>query len=182
MRLWCVEKQKLLNRTKFPLDISLLVGKPKLWFMLKAVSEVSWICNRKLAYLNFWYINNLVTREMVKGLLLLKFDNDTLCLTCNCGKKTKVNNSLILNSLIAEPLELLHIDLCGPLTVASLHHKKYMLIIVDEYTLFTWIFFLRMESEKPQNLINFIKEIKLQIKLCIRKYEATIEWSSKIDF
>ena len=72
---------------------------------------------------------------------------------------------MIIDSSISEPLELLHIDLYGTSTIASLHHKKYVLVIVDDFTRFTWVFFVRLKSETLQILINFIKEIKLQIKL-----------------
>lgn len=60
---------------------------------------------------------------MVRGLPALKFDNDTLCLACDCGKQMNGSNPLIIDSLVVEPLELLHIDLYGPSTVVSLHHK-----------------------------------------------------------
>lgn len=76
---------------------------------------------------------------------------------------------MVIDSSISEPLELLHIDLYGPSTVASLHHKKCILVIVDEFTRFTWVFFLRLKFETPQVLINFIKEIELHIKLPVRR-------------
>ena len=155
--------------TMYPLDVSLIIGKPQLCFLSKVVSEVSWLWHRKLAHLNFRYINNLVTGELVRGLPILKFSNDTLCPACECGKQSKASHPLIMDSSISEPLELLHIDLCGPSTVASLHHKKYILVIVDDYTCFTWVFFLRLKSEIPQIFINFIKEIELQIKFPVRR-------------
>ena len=76
---------------------------------------------------------------------------------------------MVIDSSIFDPLELLHIDLFSPSTVASLHHKKHILVIVDDFTRFTWVFFLRLKSETPQVLINFIKEIELQIKLPVRR-------------
>ncbi|TLX67722.1 hypothetical protein E9993_23260, partial [Labilibacter sediminis] len=54
--------------TMFPLDISLMVGKPQICLLSKAMSEVSWLWHRRLAHLNFRYMNNLVTGEMVRGL------------------------------------------------------------------------------------------------------------------
>ena len=72
------------------------------------------------------------------------------------------------NQRRAIPLELLHIELCGPLTVESLHHKKYILVIVDDFTRFTWVFCLRLKSETASELINFIKGIDPLIKLPVR--------------
>ena len=108
----------------YPLDVSLIIGKPQLCFLSKVVSEVSWLWHRKLAHLNFRYINNMVTGELVHGLPILKFSNDTLCPACECGKHVKASHPLIMDSSISEPLELLHMDLCGPSIVASLHHKN----------------------------------------------------------
>lgn len=63
---------------------------------------------------------------MVQGLPILKFGNDILCLACECGMKTKGSHPLILDSSITKPLDLLHINLCGSSSVASLHHNKYV--------------------------------------------------------
>ena len=103
--------------TMFPLDISLMIGKPQLCLLSRAMTEVSWLWHRKLAHLNFRYINNLVVGEMVRGLPLLKFDNDTLCSACEYGKQSRGSHLLVSDSSITEPLQLLHIDLCGPSTV-----------------------------------------------------------------
>ena len=89
----------------------------------------------------------MVTEELVCGLPILKYNNDTLCLACKRGKQTKGSHPLVIDSLISGPLELLHIDLHGPYTIASLHHKKYILVIVYDFTRFTWVFFLRHKYE-----------------------------------
>ena len=141
-------------------------------FSIKTVSEVSWLWNRKLAHLNFRYINNLVTEELVCGLPILKYSNDKLCPTCECGKQTNGSHPLINDSSIVKPLELLHIDLFSRSTIATLHHKKYIMVIVDDFTRFSWVFFLRLKSDTPHIMINFIKEIELQIKLPVRRIRS----------
>lgn len=122
-------------RNDFPLDICLVIGKLQLCFLSKAAFKVSWQWQQKLVILNFSYINNLVTREMVQGLHLLKFGNDILCLACKCGRQVRWSNLRIIDPSILQPLELIHVELCIPSTVASLHHKKYILVIVDDYTI-----------------------------------------------
>ncbi|KAI3503824.1 hypothetical protein L1887_32277 [Cichorium endivia] len=96
----------------FPLDISMFLRKPRLCLLSKAHSEVSWLWHRKLAHLNFRYMNKLVTGEMVRGMPLLKFDNENLCTTCALGKQKKKPHKSITDSNITHPLELLHMDLC----------------------------------------------------------------------
>ena len=71
-------------------------------------------------------MNDLVSGEMVRGLPPLKFESDHLCAACECGKQSKKGHPVIIEKSISEPLELLHIDLCGPYIVESLHHKKLL--------------------------------------------------------
>ncbi|KAI3518357.1 hypothetical protein L1887_06990 [Cichorium endivia] len=128
--------------------------------------------HQKLAHLNFRYMNQLVTGEMVRGMPLLKFDNENLCAACALGKQKKKPHKSITDSSITHPLELLHIDLCGPSTVASLNHKKYILVIVDDFTCFTWVFFLRLNSYTFLELRNFIVSIELKVKLPVRRIRS----------
>ncbi|KAI3701418.1 hypothetical protein L6452_26471 [Arctium lappa] len=53
---------------------------------------------------------------------------------------------------------MLHMDLCGPVITPSLGGKRYILVIIDEYTRYTWVFFLRYKSDTPEEIINFIKK------------------------
>ncbi|KAI3499670.1 hypothetical protein L1887_35474 [Cichorium endivia] len=156
----------------FPLDITMCPGKPRLCLLTKAHSEISWLWHRKLAHLNFRYMNQLVTEEMVRGLPLLRFDNENLCAACTFGKQKKKPHKTITDSSITRPLELLHMDLCGPSTVASINHKKYILVIVDDYSRFTWVFFLRLKSDTFSELNNFITSIELKIQLPARRIRS----------
>nr|GEV33493.1 hypothetical protein [Tanacetum cinerariifolium] len=63
-----------------------------------------------------------------------------------------------------EKLYLLHMDLCGPMRVASVNGKKYILVIVDDYSRFTWVKCLRSKDEAPDFIIKFLKMIQLQLK------------------
>lgn len=67
-------------------------------------------------------MNDLVTRGMVRGLLLFKFDNEYLCAACECGKKSKKVYHVLLEKSISEPVELLHIELSVPSVVENHHH------------------------------------------------------------
>ncbi|KAL4570004.1 hypothetical protein LXL04_025653 [Taraxacum kok-saghyz] len=170
-RTTCLATSKC-NGNMYPLNIQMIVGKPQLCFLSKAVNDVSWLWHRRLCHLNFRFINDLVTGEKVRGLPLLRFDNDTLCAACECGKQSKKRHPMVVHSSITEPLQLLHIDLCGPSAVASLHKKKYILVIVDDFTRFTWVFFLRLKSETANELINFIKLVELQLQKFVHKIRS----------
>ncbi|GJX12411.1 putative ribonuclease H-like domain-containing protein [Tanacetum coccineum] len=68
-----------------------------------------------------------------------------------------------------EKLYLLHMDLCGPMRVASVNGKKYILVIVDDYSRFTWVKCLRSKDEAPDFIIKFLKMIQLRLKAPVRR-------------
>ncbi|KAL7608937.1 hypothetical protein Lser_V15G10584 [Lactuca serriola] len=148
----------------YPLDMDLIYGKPDICLLSKAPEDISWLWHRRLSHLNFGYINKLIGDDLVRGLPLLKLDNETLCAACEKGKLSRSTHKSISESSVSEPLELLHIDLCGPAKTQTIQGKKYILVVVDGFSRFTWVFFLRLKSEAPEEMINFIKQIELKLK------------------
>ncbi|GJW70798.1 retrovirus-related pol polyprotein from transposon TNT 1-94 [Tanacetum coccineum] len=61
-------------------------------------------------------------------------------------------------------LNLLHMDLCGPMRVASINGKKYILVIVDDYSRYTWTLFLRSKDETPEVLKDFLTMIQRNLQ------------------
>ena len=62
----------------------------------------------------------------------------------------------------SRPLELLHIDLIGPTRVQSLGGKKYSLVVVDDFTRYTWIVLLRGKVEAPEKMIHLCKKLQVE--------------------
>ncbi|KAI3752793.1 hypothetical protein L2E82_24830 [Cichorium intybus] len=156
----------------YPLDMDLIYGKPDICLLSKASADISWLWHRRLSHLNFGYINKLIANDLVRGLPLLKLDNETLCAACEGGKLSKSSHKSIPESSVSEPLELLHIDLCGPAKTQSIKGKKYILVIIDGYSRFTWVFFLRLKSDAPEEMINFIKQTELKLKRPVRRIRS----------
>ncbi|GJU52131.1 retrovirus-related pol polyprotein from transposon TNT 1-94 [Tanacetum coccineum] len=73
--------------------------------------------------------------------------------TKSCKKQSHKPKSEDTNQ---EKLYLLHMDLCGPMRVASINGKKYILVIMDDYSLFTWVKFLASKDEAPDFIIKFL--------------------------
>ncbi|GKE53889.1 retrovirus-related pol polyprotein from transposon TNT 1-94 [Tanacetum coccineum] len=59
-------------------------------------------------------------------------------------------------------------DLCGPLRVQSINGKKYILVIVDDYSRFTWVKFLRSKDETPIFVINLLKQLQVGLNKTVR--------------
>ena len=103
----------------------------------KACAEESWLWHKKLSHLNFKAMNLLVKKNLVRGLPKAEFTKDGLCDACQKGKQRKASFKSKTESSIDEPLQLLHMDLFGPVNIMSISKKKYCLVIVDDFTRFS---------------------------------------------
>ena len=109
-------------------------------FYAKASSDESWLWHKKLSHLNFKTMNSLVKRELVRGLPQMEFTHKGLCEACKKGKSKKASHKSTNTSAITEPLQLIHMDLFGPVNVMSMSKKRYALVIVDDYFKYTWFY------------------------------------------
>nr|GEW42734.1 retrovirus-related Pol polyprotein from transposon TNT 1-94 [Tanacetum cinerariifolium] len=121
--------------------------------MARASSTKSWLWHQRLSYLNFDTINDLAKNDLVSGLLKFKYHKEHLCSYCEQGKCKRTSHppKPIPNS--RQRLHLLHMDLCGPMRIASINRKWYALVIVDDYSRYTWVQFLRSKDEAPERLV-----------------------------
>ncbi|GJU67535.1 retrovirus-related pol polyprotein from transposon TNT 1-94 [Tanacetum coccineum] len=128
--------------------------------MAKATSSQAWLWHRRLSHLNFDTINLLLKNSIVNGLPKLKFVKDHLCSSCELGKVKRKSFHTKTTPSSKRQLHLLHMDLCGPMRVESINGKKYVLVIVDDYSRYTWTHFLRSKYETPEVLIDFLTLIQ----------------------
>nr|GEW50291.1 hypothetical protein [Tanacetum cinerariifolium] len=119
--------------------------------MAKATSSQAWLWHRRLSHLNFDTINLLSKNDIMVGLPKLKFVKDHLCSSCELGKAKRKSFQTKIIPSSKRRLQLLHMDLCGPMRVASINGKRYVLVIVDDYSRYTWTHFLRSNDETPEN-------------------------------
>ncbi|GKD94136.1 retrovirus-related pol polyprotein from transposon TNT 1-94 [Tanacetum coccineum] len=124
--------------------------------MGKATSSQAWLWHRRLSHLNFDTINLLSKNNIVIGLPKLKFVKDHLCSSCELGKAKRKFFHIKTTLSSKRRLQLLHMDLCGLMRVESINGKKYVLVIVDDYSRYTRTHFLRSKDETPAVLIDFL--------------------------
>nr|GEV05138.1 copia protein [Tanacetum cinerariifolium] len=120
----------------------------------------AWLWHRLLSHLNFDTINLLSKNDIAIGLPKLKFVKDHLCSSCELGKAKRKSFQSKTTPSSKRRLQLLHMDLCGPMRVESINGKKYVLIIVDHYSRYTWTHFLRSKDETPEVLIDFLRLVQ----------------------
>nr|GEW37917.1 retrotransposon protein, putative, Ty3-gypsy subclass [Tanacetum cinerariifolium] len=131
-----------------------------IYLMAKATSSHAWLWHRRLSHLNFDTINLLSKNDIVVGLPKIKFIKDHLCSSCELGKAKRKSFHTNTTSSLKRWLQLLHMDLCGPMRVASINGKKYVLVIVDDYFRYTWTHFLRSKDETPEVLIELLRLVQ----------------------
>ncbi|GJT51602.1 retrovirus-related pol polyprotein from transposon TNT 1-94 [Tanacetum coccineum] len=111
-------------------------------FMAKTSPTQAWLWHRRLSHLNFDYINLLSKKDVMIGLPKLKYVKDQLCSSCEVSKAKRSSFKTKAVPSSKGRLNLLHMDLCGPMRVASINGKTYILVIVDDYSRYTWTLFL----------------------------------------
>nr|GEW25959.1 retrovirus-related Pol polyprotein from transposon TNT 1-94 [Tanacetum cinerariifolium] len=135
----------------------------------KASSSQSWLWYQRLSHLNFATINNLVKNNLVQGLPKMKFEKDHLCSACKQGKIHRKHHKSKTAFSLNKPLYLLHMDLCGSMRVESINGNRYVLVIVDDYTRYTWVFFLHSKDEASDVIISFIKKTQVNLQLQVQR-------------
>ncbi|GJS09882.1 retrovirus-related pol polyprotein from transposon TNT 1-94 [Tanacetum coccineum] len=137
----------------YTLSLGDMMASSPICLLSKASKTKSWLWHRRLSHLNFGAINHLARHGLVRGLPKLKFEKDHLCSACAMGKSKKKPHKPKSEDTNQEKLYLLHMDLCGPMRVASVNGKKYILVIIDDYSRFTWVKCLRLKNEAPYFII-----------------------------
>nr|GFC92859.1 retrovirus-related Pol polyprotein from transposon TNT 1-94 [Tanacetum cinerariifolium] len=102
-----------------------------IFLMAKATSSQAWLWHCRLSHLNFDTVNLLSNNDIVVDLPNLKFVKDHLCSSCELRKAKRKSFQTKTTPSSKRRLQLLHIDLCGPMRVASINGKRYVLVIVD---------------------------------------------------
>nr|GEU91433.1 retrovirus-related Pol polyprotein from transposon TNT 1-94 [Tanacetum cinerariifolium] len=134
----------------------------------KASKNKSWLWHLRLNHLNFGTINDLARKDLVRGLPRLKFEKDHLCSAYQLGKSKKHTHKPKFKNTNLEVLNILHMDLCGPMRVQTINGNKYILVIVDDYSRFTWVKILRSKDETPEIVIKFLRQIQVGLNKTVR--------------
>ena len=135
---------------------------------LFARDDEAWLWHRRLGHVNMRNLKRLLKDGHIVGLTGVSFEKDRVCCACVAGKqigKKHPAKSIITTS---RPLELLHLDLFGPSHYDSLGGRRFGLVIVDDYSRYTWVFLLKYKDETYKNFIDFAKQAQ-------RTYEQVIK-------
>jgi len=153
---------------------------------LSALNDDVMLWHKRLGHASLSLLNKLVSKYLVVGLPTIKYNDGKVCDACVKGKQVK--NSFKTKRCVSttRPLELLHTDLCGPMRIMSRGGKRYMSVIVDDYSRSTWTLFLASKDETFKKFVAFLKKVKKRVGhslVCLRSDHGTeFENSLFIDF
>jgi len=139
---------------------------------LVAKSDLGWLWHRRLAHVGMRNLTKLQKDGHIIGLTNVVFEKDRLCSACQAGKQVCAPHPAknILTS--SRPLKLLHMDLFGPITYISIGGNKYGLVIVDDFSRFTWVFFVHDKSEVQGIVKKFIRRAQNEFELKIKNVRS----------
>jgi transposase InsO family protein len=135
-------------------------------------TSLGWLWHRRLAHVGINTLNKLLKKELVRGLKDVKFEKDKPCSACQVGKQVANTHPTKAYMSTSRVLELLHIDLFGPTTYKSLGGNLYCLVIVDDYSRYTWTFFLHDKSEVANCFKKFAKRAQNKFEIKIKKIRS----------
>jgi hypothetical protein len=108
---------------------------------------MDWLWHRRLAHVGMKNLHKLLKGEHILGLTNVHFEKDRVCSAFQARKQVSAHHPHKNIMTTERPLELLHMDLFGPIAYISIGVSKYCLVIMDDYSHFTWVFFLQEKSQ-----------------------------------
>ncbi|KAK2429756.1 putative mitochondrial protein [Trifolium repens] len=116
--------------------------------------------HQKLGHLNLKGMKKAISAEAIRGLPKLKIIEGKVCGECQIGKQIRMPHPMLEHRTTSKVLELLHMDLMGPMQVESLGGKRYAFVVVDDYSRYTWVNFVREKSDT----FDVFKELCIQLQ------------------
>nr|GEY74172.1 hypothetical protein [Tanacetum cinerariifolium] len=166
----------------YTINLNEMASASPICLMARASSTKSWLWHQRLSHLNFDTINDLAINDLVVGLPKFKYHKEHLCPSYEQGKSKRTSHppKPVPNS--RQRLHLLHMDFCRPIRIASISGNRYVLVIVDDYSRYTWVHFLRSKDEAPEVIITFLKRITvlLQSPAIIIRTDNGIEFKNQV--
>jgi transposase InsO family protein len=133
---------------------------------------MGWLWHRRLAHVGMKNLHKLLKGEHILELTNVHFEKDRVCSACQAGKQVRVHHPHKNIMTTDRPLELLHMDLFGLIAYLSIGGSKYCLVIVYDYSRFTWVFFLQDKSQTQETLKGFLTQAQNEFGLRIKKIRS----------
>ena len=128
--------------------------------------------HRRLGHVGMKQLNRLVKHDLVRGLKDVVFEKDKLCSSCQADKQVGNTHPKKIIMSTSKAFELLHMDLFETTQYTSIGGNKYGFVIVDDFTRFTWAFFLVDKSDVFVTFKSFVKDIHNEFETTIKRVRS----------
>jgi transposase InsO family protein len=139
---------------------------------LIAKTNMGWLWHHRLAHVGMKNLHKLLKGEHVLGLIDVYFEKDRPCAACQARKQVGSTHHSKNVMTTSRPLELLHMDLFRPIAYLSIGGSKYGLVIVDDFSRFTWVFFLQDKSKTQGTIKRFLRRAQNEFELKVKKIRS----------
>lgn len=102
---------------------------------------------QKLGHLNLKGMEKIMSKKAIRGLPKLKIKEGKVCGECRIRRQTNMSHPKLQHHTTSKILELLHMDLMGPMQVESIGGKRYVYVVVNDFSRFTWVNFIKEKSD-----------------------------------
>ena len=109
--------------------------------LTKASESDSLLWHRRMGHIHFRKMNYITKNGLVLGVPMKRFEMEDRCVPCLKGKQQKKPHKSKTQNSITAPFELLHMDLFGPVNVLSIEMMYFCLVVTDDFSIFSWVFF-----------------------------------------
>jgi transposase InsO family protein len=117
-------------------------------------------------------LHKLQKYDHILGLTNIIFEKDRPCDACQVKKHVGTHHHVKNIITTIRPLEMPHMDLFGPVAYISIDGNKYGLVIVDDYSRFTWVFFLQDKSETQEVVKKFLRKAQNKFDAKVKKIRS----------
>ncbi|WVZ75718.1 hypothetical protein U9M48_023753, partial [Paspalum notatum var. saurae] len=142
----------------FRVDLTSVSGPARC--LVASPSADIWKWHRRFGHLSFDLLVRLSSMGLIRGLPKLKAEKDLVCHPCRHGKMVAASHTPVSQVMTSYPGELLHMDTVGPTRVASVSEKWYVLVVVDDFSRFSWVFFMVFKDEA----FGFVRDLVLRLR------------------
>ncbi|WVZ63899.1 hypothetical protein U9M48_013493 [Paspalum notatum var. saurae] len=146
--------------------------KANLQACLFSKNSMGWLWCRRLAHVGMSTLKKVMKKDLVRGLKDITFEKDKLCSACQAGKQVANTHPSKTFMSTSRPLELLHMDLFGSTTYTSIGGNNYGFVIVDDFSRYTWVYFLEDKTEVAHVFSKFAKRAQNEFNTSIVKIRS----------
>jgi hypothetical protein len=139
---------------------------------LIAKRNMGWLWYRRLAHVGLRNLHKLQKEGHILGLTNIVLEKDRPCGACQPGKQVGAPHHAKNIMTSTKPLEMLHMDVFGPIAYISISSNKYGLVIIDDYSHFTWVFFLHDKGETQEVVKMFLKRAQIKFDAKVKKIRS----------